>query len=218
MEIGNGKYALAISDGMGNGERAHLESNDTLRLLQQILQSGIEETVAIKSINSILSLRSTDEIFSTLDLAMIDLQTAKTRFLKIGSTPSFVKRGEQCFTIAAHNLPMGILNEIDVDVVTEQLKAGDLLIMMTDGIYDAPRNIENKEMWMKRMISEILTQDPQEVADLLLEKVVRLHQGQIMDDMTVIVAKIERNIPEWSTISMAGIPKLKRKKNHHLVS
>jgi len=218
MEIGNGKYALAISDGMGNGERAHLESNETLRLLQQILQSGIEETVAIKSINSVLSLRSTEEVFSTLDLAMIDLQTAKTRFLKIGSTPSFVKRGEQCFAIAAHNLPMGILQDIDVDVVTEQLKAGDLLIMMTDGIYDAPRNIENKEMWMKRLISEIVTQDPQEVADLLLEKVVRFHQGQIIDDMTVMVAKVERNIPEWSTISVAGIPKLKRKKKQHLVS
>ena len=68
---------------MGNGERAHIESQETLQLLQKILQSGIEEKVAIKSVNSVLSLRTTDEIFSTLDLAMIDLQNAKTRFLKI---------------------------------------------------------------------------------------------------------------------------------------
>ena len=51
-------------------------------LLQKILQSGIEERVAIKSVNSILSLRTTDEIFSTLDLAMIDLQNASAKFLK----------------------------------------------------------------------------------------------------------------------------------------
>jgi stage II sporulation protein E len=218
MEVGNGKYALAISDGMGNGQRAHIESTETLSLLQQILQSGIEETVAIKSINSVLSLRSTEEVFSTLDLAMIDLHTAHTRFLKIGSTPSFIKRGEQCLVVDAHNLPMGIIQDIEVDVVSEQLKAGDLLIMITDGIYEAPRNIENKEMWMKRLISEIVTKDPQEVADLLLEKVVRFHQGQILDDMTVIVAKIERNMPEWSAISVAGIPKLNRKKKQHLIS
>lgn len=211
MEIGNGKYAIAISDGMGNGERAHEESNETLTLLQQILHSGIEETVAIKSINSVLSLRSSEEIFSTLDLAIVDLQTAHTRFLKIGSTPSFVKRGDTCLTIAAHNLPMGILHDIEVDVVTEQLKAGDLLIMMTDGIYDAPRKVENKELWMKRMIAEIVTQDPQEVADLLLEKVVRYQQGHIVDDMTVVVAKIERNIPQWSSISLHGVPKLKKR-------
>jgi stage II sporulation protein E len=218
IEVGNGKFAIAISDGMGNGERAQLESNETLALLQQILHSGIEETVAIKSINSVLSLRSSEEVFSTLDLAMIDLQNAKTKFLKIGSTPSFIKRGDQCLTVAAHNLPMGILQDIDVDVVSEQLKAGDLLIMFTDGIYDAPRNIENKEMWMKRMISEIITQDPQEVADLLLEKVVRFQHGSIIDDMTVVVAKVERNTPEWSTISMAGIPKLKRRKKVESVS
>ncbi|WP_202081461.1 stage II sporulation protein E [Caldalkalibacillus salinus] len=216
MEVGNGKYALAISDGMGNGERAHQESLETLSLLQQILQSGIEETVAIKSINSVLSLRSSDEIFSTLDLAMIDLQNAKTKFLKIGSTPSFVKRGDQVLTVSAHNLPMGILQDIDVDVVSEQLKAEDLLIMVTDGIYDAPRTIENKEVWMKRLISEIETTDPQAVADLLLEKVVRLHHGHIIDDMTVVVAKVERNLPEWSSISPIGIPRLKT--NHNRIS
>ena len=76
IELGGGKYAIAISDGMGNGERAHIESQETLQLLQKILQSGIEEKVAIKSVNSVLSLRTTDEIFSTLDLAMIDLQNA----------------------------------------------------------------------------------------------------------------------------------------------
>ena len=67
IDIGKGKYAIAISDGMGNGQRAHNESTETLQLLQTILESGIEEKVAIKSINSILSLRTTDEIFSTLD-------------------------------------------------------------------------------------------------------------------------------------------------------
>ncbi|MDV2887662.1 SpoIIE family protein phosphatase, partial [Alkalihalophilus pseudofirmus] len=95
IELGLGKIALAISDGMGNGERAHYESKETLALLQKILQSGIEEKVAIKSVNSILSLRTTDEIFSTLDLAMIDLKNAAAKFLKIGSTPSFIKRGHQ---------------------------------------------------------------------------------------------------------------------------
>ena len=71
---------MAISDGMGNGERAHFESNDTLQLLAKILQSGIDETVAIKSVNSVLSLRSKDDLFSTLDLAMIDLQNALRNF------------------------------------------------------------------------------------------------------------------------------------------
>lgn len=212
MEVSSGKYALALADGMGNGERAYLESNETLKLLQQILQSGIEETIAIKSINSVLHLRSTDDMFTTLDLAMVDLQSLETKFLKIGSTPSFIKRGQTCFTIAAHNLPIGILDSIEVDVVTETLKAGDLLVMLTDGVYEAPRQIENKELWLRRMITEIETNEPQEVADLLLEKVVRFHEGQILDDMTVLVARISRNTPEWSRIPVTQTLKLRDSK------
>ncbi|AZU59864.1 stage II sporulation protein E [Neobacillus mesonae] len=208
IELGLGKVALAISDGMGNGERAHYESKETLQLLQKILQSGIEEKVAIKSVNSILSLRTTDEIFSTLDLAMIDLKDAAAKFLKIGSTPSFIKRGQKIIKIQASNLPMGILQEFEVDVVDEQLKAGDLLIMMSDGVFEGPKHVENYDLWMKRKLHELETDDPQEVADLILEEVIRSRSDMIDDDMTVAVAKIKHNTPKWASIP---VPKLKRR-------
>lgn len=199
IELSSGKYAMAISDGMGNGVRAHFESSDTLQLLAKILQSGIDETVAIKSVNSVLSLRNKDDVFSTLDLAMIDLQNASAKFLKIASSPCFIKRGDQVNMIEASNLPIGILQEFDVEVVNMQLKAGDLLIMMSDGVYDGA-NAENKEMWMKRKIRELKTDNPQEVADLLLEEVIRTRYGDIQDDMTIIVAKLQHNLPKWKTI------------------
>ncbi|WP_096272352.1 stage II sporulation protein E [Paucisalibacillus globulus] len=199
IELGEGKYAMAISDGMGNGVRANEESKETLRLLQQILQTGIPEKVAIKSINSILALRTTDEMFATLDLAVINLHNAFVRFLKIGSTPSFVKRGDQLLKIEASNLPMGIIREFEVDIVNEQLQSEDLLIMMSDGIFDGPKHVENTDIWLKRKIREMETDHPQEIADLLLEEVIRTRSGEIEDDMTVLVAKVKKNIPEWAT-------------------
>lgn len=202
MELGAGKYAMAISDGMGNGERAQEESRETLRLLQQILQTGIPEQVAIKSINSILSLRTTDEMFATLDLAMINLHNANVRFLKIGSSPSFIRRGSDMLTIEASNLPMGIIQEFDIDIVSEQLKSDDLLIMMSDGILEDPTHTPNTEGWIKQKLRQMKTNAPQEVADLLLEEVIRTRAGVIADDMTVVVAKIEKNIPKWSPISV----------------
>ncbi len=207
MELGLGKFAIAISDGMGNGERAHYESKETLQLLQKILQSGIEERVAIKSVNSILSLRTTDEIFSTLDLAMIDLQTASAKFLKIGSTPSFIKRGNKVIKIQASNLPIGILEEFEVDVVSEQLKAGDLLIMMSDGIFEGPKHVENYDLWMKRKIQELETDNPQEISDLILEEVIRSRENVIGDDMTIAVAKIKHNTPKWASIPVTKMKK-----------
>ncbi|MBB6451553.1 stage II sporulation protein E [Geomicrobium halophilum] len=202
MQLGFGKFAVAISDGMGNGKRAHQESRETLQLLQNILQSGIDERVAIQSMNSVLALRADEEMFSTLDLTMIDLQTANTNFLKIGSMPSFIKRNSEVFSVEAGNLPMGIISEASFDVITKQLQDEDLLVMMSDGLFDAARFIENKDRWMKRLIREMETEDPQILADVLLEQVIRAGDGTIGDDMTVVVAKVRRNTPDWAAIPM----------------
>lgn len=201
MDLGVGKYVLAISDGMGNGLRAREESDETLRLLHQILKTGIPEHVAIKSINSILSLRTTDEIFSTLDLTVLNLHSGGIRCLKIGSSPSFIKRGNQLIQISSSNLPIGIIQDFNVDTVSEQLKPGDLLIMMSDGIYDGPQ-AANKENWFREKLLQLETEDPQHVADYILEEVIRENDGYIFDDMTVIVTKLMRNMPKWTAIPL----------------
>ncbi len=212
VELGNGKFAVALSDGMGNGERARQESSTALTILQQLLQSGMDEKLAIKSVNSVLMLRSPEEIYATVDMAIIDLYSAETTFMKIGSTPSFIKRAGEVIPITASNLPVGILSEIEVDLVSVQLLPGDTLIMMTDGIFDAPGYAVNKELWLKRVIQEIRADDPQEFADCLLERVVRHQEGDIHDDMTVIVAKVNRYQPEWATFRWPGVSRMERPK------
>ena len=42
-----------------------------------------------------------------------------------------------------------LFREFEVDVVSEQLKAGDLLIMMSDGVFEGPKHVENYDLWMK---------------------------------------------------------------------
>ncbi|MCD1261877.1 stage II sporulation protein E [Paenibacillus athensensis] len=212
VELGNGKFAVALSDGMGNGERARAESSTALTILQQLLQSGMDEKLAIKSLNSVLMLRSPDEMYATVDMALIDMYSANTTFMKIGSIPSFIKRGGEVLSISANNLPVGIVQDIDVDLISIPLQSGDIVVMMTDGIYDAPGHAVNKELWMKRMLQEIETNDPQDFADCLLERIFRYHHGEIQDDMTVVVARVERHQPEWATFRWPGFTRLERPK------
>ncbi|GAK43123.1 stage II sporulation protein E [Paenibacillus sp. TCA20] len=210
VELGNGTFAVALSDGMGNGERARMESSTALNILEQLLQSGMDAKLAIKSVNSILMLRSPEEIYATVDMALIDQYSAQSTFLKIGSTPSFIKRGDEVIPVSASNLPIGIIKDIEVDLVSIQLNPGDIVIMMTDGIYDAPGYAVNKEMWMKRMIQELDSEDPQEIADILLERVIRYQQNKIHDDMTVVVGKVDHFRPEWATLRIPGMDRMER--------
>lgn len=212
VELSNGKFAVALSDGMGNGERARAESSTALSILQQLLQSGMDEKLAIKSVNSVLLLRSPEEMYATVDMALIDLYSAETTFIKIGSIPSFIKRCGQVIPISANNLPVGIIQDIDIDLVSVQLQPGDTLIMMTDGVYDAPGHTVNKEVWMKRVIHELQAKTPQEIADALLDQVMKYHRGDVHDDMTVVVARVEKYRPEWGTFRWPGLHRMERPK------
>ncbi|MFC5530028.1 stage II sporulation protein E [Cohnella yongneupensis] len=210
MELPAGKFAVALSDGMGNGARARMESSAALSMLEQLLQSGIDERLAVKSVNSVLLLRSPEEMFATVDLALIDLHSATATMLKIGSTPSFIKRGREIIPIAAGNLPIGILQDIEIDLLRVQLQPGDILIMMTDGILDAPGHALNKEQWMKRVLQELDADDPQDIADALLETALKQYPGGVKDDMTVIVTRIARHQPEWAAFRWPGFHRMER--------
>ncbi|MCF8568256.1 stage II sporulation protein E [Alicyclobacillus tolerans] len=205
LDLGNGRYALAVSDGMGNGERARRESKAAIELLKKLLRAGFDEQLAIKTVNSTLLLRSREEMFTTLDMALIDLFSAKAEFLKIGSAPSFIKRGDSVFSITGANVPIGILQDIEVQTVNEQLQDGDILILMSDGLYDAPQQSYDKEDWLKRQIEGLETSDPQQIADTLIESAVHMNHGQILDDMTVLVATVKLRQPEWAAIKLPGV-------------
>jgi len=205
VDLGNGRHAVAVSDGMGNGERARRASSAAIELLKKLLKAGFDEQLAIKTVNSTLLLRSREEMFTTLDMALIDLFSAKAEFLKIGSAPSFLKRSGGVHAITGANVPIGILQDIEVQSIEQQLTDGDILILMSDGIYDAPQHAYDKEDWLKRQIEQLQTDNPQEIADTLIEAAVRMNQGQINDDMTCLVTVVSKYQPEWASIKLPGI-------------
>ena len=94
------------------------------------------------------------------------MHDAALRCLKIGSSPSFIKRGNEVIQIESNNLPIGIIEHVDLETVTERLQSDDLLIMMSDGIFDGPKQVKNNDLWLNRKIRELKTDDPQEIADL----------------------------------------------------
>lgn len=53
----------------------------------------------MRTINSLLLLRSTEESFVTIDIAVINTYSGEVEFLKIGSAPSFIKRVREVATI-----------------------------------------------------------------------------------------------------------------------
>ncbi|AKL93639.1 stage II sporulation protein E [Clostridium aceticum] len=189
MDIKDNQYLTAISDGMGTGDKAHRQSSATITMLEKMMETGFDREVAIKTINSMLMLKSSEEIFSTLDMALIDLCKGKADFVKIGGAQSFIKRNQTTIeTIHSSTLPIGILKDIQYNENVQNIEDGDLIIMVSDGILEV--NKEEGEQWLEEFLASVETRNPQDLADRILEKALHLNNNKVKDDMTVLVTKI----------------------------
>ncbi|EAX47244.1 serine phosphatase [Thermosinus carboxydivorans Nor1] len=190
MPLSRGRVALVLSDGMGSGNEAATESGRAVKFLKRLLAAGFDVDLAVKTVNSMFMLRSPDETFATIDMAIIDTYSGEVEFLKIGSAPSFVKRVREVATIKSASLPVGILSQIEFDPVKAQLASGDIIVMASDGVADAPYRGPDKENWVANFLRRTASADPQEIADKLLHQALELSGAKLRDDMTVLVAKI----------------------------
>lgn len=189
-ELKDGEYMIALSDGMGKGQKAYNESALTITSLYNMIKAGFDVELALKTINSLLLTRSTDEIFSTVDMGIFNKSNGKLKLFKIGAAATFVKRGNQVEIIKVSALPMGIVDNIRVNSVDFQARRGDEIIIVSDGITEADRN-DGKLEWIKEAIENIRSKDPQTMSDLLINKAIERYGLKEKDDMTVITAVIK---------------------------
>lgn len=187
IKLADGKYLLAIADGMGSGEKARECSKITLRLMKQMLSAGFNKEESVEMINSRINLLGTTERYSTLDASILDLYTGKIEILKNGACFTYIKNKKNIKKIESSNIPIGIMDKIEVKTETVDINDGDIIVMCTDGVLDSKE--ENSE-WIEDFLKNISTNNVQKIADLLLAEAVDNSYGVIRDDMTVIVSKI----------------------------
>ncbi|WP_338824514.1 hypothetical protein MHOCP_01100 [Moorella humiferrea] len=186
------KQLLVLADGMGAGREAAEMSATTVELVRDLLAAGFPPDKALQALNMILLLRATREAFTTCDVALINCCTGAAEFYKLGACPTFILRDGTVKTCGSPSLPAGILEEIRIEPVYEELQEGDLLVMVSDGVLEAHREINEKEKWLVKALQRAGEGRPQEIADRLLKQARALANGRPRDDMAIIVARIER--------------------------
>jgi len=190
MELNKGKVALVLSDGMGSGSQAQNQSKMAIDFLQKLLVCGFDTDVAVKTVNSMLLLRSPEESFVTIDITIIDTYSGNIEFLKIGSAPSFVKRVGEVATIKSASLPVGILQQIEIEPLKTSAVGGDFIVLVSDGIIDVPQSNLDKGIWVANFLRQTGNEDPQVVANRILIQAKKMSGNQVLDDMTVVIGKI----------------------------
>lgn len=185
IKIKDGKYLFAICDGMGSGDRAEQTSSTALGLLENFYKAGFDKDIIISSVNKLLSLGK-DDVFSALDLCVVDTRTGVGDFIKMGAPESFVKHKDTTDIVEIGALPLGIIQNIETRAKEVYFTSGDKIVLVSDGISDGFKKAEG----LQDFINNISSQTPQNIADQIIQKVLNLNNNIARDDMTVIVAKI----------------------------
>ena len=188
-EIKDGSFAMILCDGMGSGVQANQQSQRVVEFLETFLEAGFETQKAFSMANAALASTLEESKLTGLDVCHLCLHTGEAEFIKAGASPSFCKRGQKIVEIGCEYLPLGCMVEVTPMVQTFDLMDGDMVIMMTDGVYDCFEDKDGNNR-MKEILARYETNNTKDLADYLLRYAINCQGGHIRDDMTGLVAGV----------------------------
>ena len=179
------KFIFAICDGMGSGEAAGEKAETAIGLIENFYKAGFESDTILSSVNKLMNLESED-IFSSVDICIIDLKDGVGDFIKMGASSTYIRGEDGCEIIKSSSLPVGILDNAKAITKKVVLKEKDYIVLCSDGINDCFGSDND----FRDFLLTLKEQNPQEYADQILSKALSFNSGYAVDDMTVLVVKI----------------------------
>lgn len=184
---GKGNAVFVLSDGMGTGGRAAVDSAMASGLMSRLIKAGFGYDCSLKILNASMIFKSTDESLATVDISTIDLFTGRTDLFKAGAAPTLVRRSGRTGKAQSSSLAAGILRDIAFDKATFRMKKDDILLMLSDGA------ISDGTEWICRELENWQSGSAQELAECIAKSAARRKDGQADDDITVLAVKLEKS-------------------------
>ena len=184
IRLSSNRFLLALCDGMGAGTIANKMSSMTLGLIENFYKVGFDNDVILESVNKLLAINN-QESYSTLDICVLDLDREISDFIKVGAPAGFIKRESNIEIVEGSSLPIGALENITPATYKTTVSSKDIIIMATDGIIDAFESYEGIIDYIKGLA----TNNPQTIAESILNEALSLNNMLAKDDMTVLVAR-----------------------------
>ncbi|GAA3006734.1 PP2C family protein-serine/threonine phosphatase [Streptomyces fulvorobeus] len=173
---------LSVTDAMGHDVDAALLATLLVSALRRARRQGAGLAEQARIADQAVAAHSGGR-YVTGQLLRISLHDGRTEFINAGHPwPLRLREGKVEEIVPSIDMPFGLLAPHTYTVQPLDLRAGDRLVMLTDGMLersaaglDLPALIEN-------------TQDlhPREAARVLIEHVVHAHDGLLQDDATVM--------------------------------
>ena len=190
---------VAVGDVSGKGAPAALYSAFAAELVRsrtyrrRYTPDKFSVAGVLQAMNTILHDRQLEEYFCTLCYAFFDFKRRTVTLSNSGLPYPLRCSDDDCGQIELPGVPLGSFSGVTYDEVTLPLRAGELFVFCTDGIFEAA-NGEGKEYGAKRLcdvVRENRKATAREIVDAIFDSVI-LFRGTApqSDDMTAVAVKI----------------------------
>lgn len=187
LQLNDEKFLLAISDGMGHGEKARKNSELTISVIENFYKAGFDNDIVLSSVNKLININQMED-FATLDVCVIDLKSCFVDFIKLGASETYLRHEYSTDVIEGKSLPLGVVDEINTSVQKSALEDGDIIIMCSDGVSEAFGG--SQELY--NFINHMEISSPQEMANTISKCAQNVAKGLLNDDVTIVVARVYR--------------------------
>ncbi|MBR2319885.1 MAG: SpoIIE family protein phosphatase [Clostridia bacterium] len=128
-----GGMLTVISDGMGCGGRAAVDSAMAAGITTRLWQADFSPNAILQTVNASLLVKSREETLATIDAVMIDTHSGRLDLYKAGATATLLRSGKRVSRLENTGLPVGILPQVQFAHSRDTLSEGDILLMISDG-------------------------------------------------------------------------------------
>ncbi len=194
FNLSDGKIAIVVGDVAGKGMPAAMLMSSLQARLQILVETDENPASIVQRLNKSISGNCPDNRFITFFLAIIDPATGEIRFCNAGHNPPLLVRASGLTDkLEGGGIILGILPIAQYTEHRSEIRAGDTLVLYSDGVSEAMPNGSDEDFGEMRISMAILNRTSK-TASQMIEGVIEDLQvwcagTPYADDVTLLIVK-----------------------------
>jgi serine phosphatase RsbU (regulator of sigma subunit)/anti-sigma regulatory factor (Ser/Thr protein kinase) len=189
LELGDGHVVLAMGDVVGRGVRAAALMGKLRTALEAYAFDGRSPEEVVQRLHSLMERQHRAEMATLLYVA-IKPERESAELASAGHMPLLIRgpQGDTQFAARDTSPPLGALPFVRFDSMSVDIEKGSTLLLFTDGLVEVRGTSIEVRLDELRRIVEAGPNDPEDLCDAVLERMLGDHEPQ--DDVALLVLSV----------------------------
>jgi serine phosphatase RsbU (regulator of sigma subunit) len=196
IERPNGGLSVVLADGQSSGRGAKWISTLVVRKVISLLSEGVRDGAAARAASDYLFTERRGKVSATLNIVSVDMQTGTMVITRNNPTPVVLATYNNICLLEEESQAIGVYRGTRPLINEIPLEAGTIVIIFSDGITLAGSR-EGQSIGLATCLESILEEEEpaaELIADSLLNHAITMDQGRPVDDISIVVIQVTRNM------------------------